>query len=682
MAKTRVQLAWATGMSRFDADQGRWRTLVWAGSLIVLAAVVSAARADEAASVIIVFDGSGSMAGNIEGTRTSKVILARDGVRRGLGAVPPQTRVGLVSFGNRRGDCGDVDVIRRPEPLDAARIMDSLDRLNPRGRGPTTHALREAAKAFPPGQGKRSVILIGDDLDNCQQNVCAAGEELRRVGIVAHVVALGLKPDDAARMMCLPQATGGRIYNARTPEQISAAVEEALRLASVDGGRPVPQAAAPSPAIRPSAVPVGAISPSAPPGLYLRAMLAPGAAPVTLPLQWTVRSQVLPSVTLFSGRAANPHVAVPPGRYVVEARDGAIVASATVELADATATEVPLILNAGLLQVMAQVQKVGAQLADAIITVSGPAGDGKDTKKGAAAPPLAVFKGGDVSALLPPGRYLVRAEQGLVRGEASAVVQAGSQGRVDISLNAARIMLTASGQDTAGGADVLTFSIDEDDPDAPKGRREVARSAARQADFVLPPGTYYIVARQGSVEARESLAVGPGDVARRTLALAAGRLALATKPVGAGQASSESVSYRVERIDGPQPEPLTTSRPAPVLFLPAGRYRVEGRYGAMNARVSRDVEVKAGQLQQLTLEPVAATLKLRLAAQGSPLPAEVFWDIRDETGVTVWTTGLAEPSAVLRAGRYSVRAETRDKRYVRAIELRAGESRLVEIAAD
>jgi hypothetical protein len=62
--------------------------------------------------------------------------------------------------------------------------------------------------------------------------------------------------------------------------------------------------------------------------------------------------------------------------------------------------------------------------------------------------------------------------------------------------------------------------------------------------------------------------------------------------------------------------------------------------------------------------------------------SDVLWDIRDEAGATVWTTGQPEPSAVLQAGRYAVRAETRDKRYDRAIDLRAGESRLVEVAAD
>ena len=135
-------------------------------------------------------------------------------------------------------------------------------------------------------------------------------------------------------------------------------------------------------------------------------------------------------------------------------------------------------------------------------------------------------------------------------------------------------------------------------------------------------------------------------------------------------------------LDGAAPEVITTSRAAPVLVLPGGRYRVEGRYGAMNARTVRDIEVKAGQTQQLTLEPQAAALRLRLVANGLPVLAEVLWDIRDEAGATVWTTGQPEPSATLQAGRYSVRAETRDKRFDRAIELRAGESRLVELAAD
>jgi Ca-activated chloride channel family protein len=362
---------------------------------------------------------------------------------------------------------------------------------------------------------------------------------------------------------------------------------------------------------------------------------------------------------------------------VVEARDGPVAASETVAVAASGPTVVNLALNAGTLRVRAVAQKTSAPFGEAVITIS--ATQGGDAKKDGA--PLAVLKAGEGQALLPAGRYLVRVELGLAHVERSVVVPAGSQGRIDIPLNAARLQLSAVGRELTDTAEALTFSIAEDDPDAPKGRREVARSAGRQAEFVLPPGTYYVIARLGTIEARESLAVGPGDVVKRSLSVAVGRLALATRPVGAAQTLSEPVSYKVERVDATSAEAITTSRPSPVLTLLAGRYRVEGSYGAMNARTVREVEVKAGQTQQLTLEHQAATLRLRLMGSAGPL-TEVSWDIRDETGATIWTTGQPEPHATLQAGRYIVRGETREKRYTRTVDLRPGEARALELVAD
>ena len=664
--------------------QDRWRTRAWltAASLAHLwLGGIEAARAQEPASVIVVFDGSGSMAGNIEGVRGSKVVLAREALRRALGKVAPQTRVGLAAFGHRRGDCGDVELLRPLEPLDVARFGDALDKVNPRGRGPLTTALREAAKSLAAGPGKRSLVLIHDDADNCQQNVCAAAEELRRAAIVVQVVGLGLRPADAAAMACLPQATGGRFFNARTAEQITANLEEALRLAGSEGEGidRATTAALAAPPSAPSLQGAAAVPAEGPPGLYLRALLAPGTEPISLPLNWTVFTERAGGAVLFEARALNPHVPAKPGHYVVEVRDGAVAGRQEIDV-DNRPTGVNVVLNAGTLQVRAQAQKSAAPLGDALIWVS-EAGEATDGRR-ESPPPLAMFRGGEGLLLLPAGRYLVHVEQGLVRAERSVIVPPGSAGRIDIPLNAARLLLSAAGQDVAGSGEVVVFSVVEDDPDAPKGRREVVRSTGRQADFVVPPGTYYVVARAGSVEARERLAVGPGDVVRRTLNLAAGRLALATKVAGVGWGAEDLVSYRVERLDSPTPEAIVTSRPAPVLWLMSGRYRVVGRLGTINARAVRDVEVRAGQAQQLLLEPPAAALKLRLIAGATPVLADVLWDIREEAGAAVWSTGQPEPSLVLQAGRYVVRAETREKRIERTVELRAGESRILEMAAD
>jgi hypothetical protein len=365
---------------------------------------------------------------------------------------------------------------------------------------------------------------------------------------------------------------------------------------------------------------------------------------------------------------------------VVEARDGPAMASLTVDVGDTAPTLAAVPLNAGTLLVKAVAQRTGTPLADAVISIS-DAGQSADGKPAPGAP-VAVFKGGEGSATLTAGRYVVRVEQGLVRTERAVVVPAGSQGRIEIPLNGARVVLTALGRDGAGALELPVFSISEDDPDAPKGRREVARSAARQAEFSLPPGTYYVIARLGGVETRELLALTPGDTVRRTLTLAAGRLALSTRlSGGVAPAAGDVVSYRVERLDGPERDVVTTSRPSPVLQLPNGRYRVEGRYGLMNARSVRDVEVRAGQVQQLVLEHQAAVLKLRLIGGATPF-SDVFWDVRDETGRYVWTTGQSEPSVILQAGRYVVRAETRDKRYDRQVDLRGGETRVLDLTAD
>ena len=122
------------------------------------------------------------MWGPIEGVRQTKLVLAREALRRGLGKMAPQARVGLALFGHRRGDCSDVEVVRPPEPLDVPHLMGPLEQFNPRGRGPLTLALREAAKSLPRDAGPRTLLLIHDDADNCQPDLCAAAAELQDSG--------------------------------------------------------------------------------------------------------------------------------------------------------------------------------------------------------------------------------------------------------------------------------------------------------------------------------------------------------------------------------------------------------------------------------------------------------------------------------------------------------------------
>ena len=628
--------------------------------LFVLSTNGTPALAAEPGSLIVIVDGSGSMWGPIEGVRQTKLVLAREALRRGLGKMAPQARVGLALFGHRRGDCSDVEVVRPPEPLDVPNLMSPLEQFNPRGRGPLTLALREAAKSLPRDAGPRTLLLIHDDADNCQPDLCAAAAELKTAGITAHVVGLNVKTEDMAKMVCLPQTTGGRHFNAQNAEQVAAYVEEALLLtASEMGGIETRPASPQGTAI----VPPSPLPASGPPALHLRALAAANTEPLAIPLEWTVTAEARPDVPIFGARAANPTVPVSPGRYVVEVRDGPLSVKQAAEVRDNRPATVTMVLNAGMARIRVPTRKTGEVLADALITVT--------DANGAL---MLASRTGETTALLPAGRHVVRAELGLVRAEQTVTIIAGRLIAVDMSLNAARLQLT-----TAGGLQAPVFSVFEDDPDAPGGRREVARSAAQPAEFVLPPGTYYVVARQGAVEARERLAVGPGDVVRRTLAVAAGSLALSTKLPALGGGADAYISYTVTRLDNTAQEAITTSRPTPTLLLPSGRYRVEGRYGLMNVKAVRDIEIKTGQTQQLVIEHEAAAVRLRIVGSG---PTDVSWVIRDQTGKAVWTGAHTEAVANLQAGRYLIGAETRNKRDERSVELRSGEAKLLEFSVD
>ena len=79
-------------------------------------------------------------------------------------------------------------------------------------------------------------------------------------------------------------------------------------------------------------------------------------------------------------------------------------------------------------------------------------------------------------------------------------------------------------------------------------------------------------------------------------------------------------------------------------------------------------------------EPAAGTLKLRLLELngGAALP-DVAWEIRDRAGRVVWSGTETEARPLLLQGRYTIKAEARNRRVTRDVEVRAGEARPVDL---
>jgi Ca-activated chloride channel family protein len=281
--------------------------------------------------------------------------------------------------------------------------------------------------------------------------------------------------------------------------------------------------------------------------------------------------------------------------------------------------------------------------------------------------------------VLPAGNYRVTAEAGAARQEQDVTITAATGTTVDAQLATGRLELSASRASPSAQPELMTdgvtFVLYEDDPDAPQGRREVARSAAPAPDFMLPAGTYYVLARTQTAEAREQIAIGAGDVVKRTLPLALARLELSATLGGAAAPSDLPLTFRVVRLDSEPREVVRTTMREPVVDLSAGRYRIEAMAGATNVLAATDIALAAGQDQKVALKIDAGNVTLRRGAG-----TDVFWEIRDANQHTVARSSQSEPTLLLAPGRYIVNSETAERPLSSAIEVKAGEHRTFDFS--
>jgi hypothetical protein len=135
---------------------------------------------------------------------------------------------------------------------------------------------------------------------------------------------------------------------------------------------------------------------------------------------------------------------------------------------------------------------------------------------------------------------------------------------------------------------------------------------------------------------------------------------------------------------GASPQTIATSaKPAPLIHLKSGKYRIESQYGWHNARQTREIEVQAGETADLLFEHRASEVKLKLAAApGTPALGRVKWIVKYANGGTVLISQDSAPSLILQAGSYQVVAHHGAKTYSRAFEANANEVHTIELVAD
>lgn len=634
---------------------------------ILVAVLARPVVAEPAQPVLIIVDGSGSMWGKMEGDATAKLYGVRDLLRERLLVAPAQSRIGLSSFGHRRkGDCSDVELIAPIEAGGSQGSIAALDQLNPKGKGPLTTAVREGAKAIGAGTGGH-IILIHDNADNCSQDVCAAASDIVKTNpdLRVHVVGLGLPKPERDRMQCLAATTKGLQFDATSQADIASALTSIFEAAGLDPAATVaaaPAAAAPHPA----AVAKG------PPGLRLSASLSENGGPVDTAIEWRITKSGEPAdaAPLVERKSREINETVAPGRYTVSITHSLIQRSFDVEVGDNGPTVQRLTLDGGRIEVAATASRQGDQLSAPVMTISTAATDNAN-------PGTVLWLGREATAdlVVPSGKYIVEVADGFARTRQTVDIPAGASARTNLVLDTGRLELTATAFANGPSLDRILYLVFADDPAAPQGRREVARSTAPVATFTLQAGTYYVTARHGAGEQREQVAISSGDNVKRTLVLNVGKLTVKPTLTDAAAQSGRAVVTRIFEETGEKRLIGRSTASAPVFVLGAGRYRVDAQIGMSNIRANRIVDLAPGAdiTADLKLDAAAITL-----AGMSGVASQAA--LRDRSGRVVWRSRAGDDfRTVVAPGDYLLQVDGGSTEIEKPISVKAGEKLTVDM---
>jgi Ca-activated chloride channel family protein len=640
---------------------------MFAGCLAAAIAALAGAGAEAQVApptTMIVLDGSGSMWGNLATEKLAKLEMTRAALRALLPSLRTDARIGIASFGHRRrGNCGDAEVILPPDINSPERLAQPIEKLNAMGKGPLVLALRESVQAIA-GATPASIVLVADDLDNCGQDVCTALGDILAANpkLVVHTVAIGFDKAKLDHISCIPRQTGGKLWDAQDAAGFNSAIGQAVKLALLQNE---PAAPAPVPAQAEAQKPAA----GAPPGLYLSAGLGPTSATLDTPVHWRITKSGADGQPVRETRAAAVFEKLEPGSYDIEADVGLAHARRTVDVAADQAVQVRVDLNAGVLKMQARSTTAAPPLTSPVFTVSPAKADAADA-------PIWVGRDTQPEILLPAGDYVVTAQNGLARQQTSVTIGAATGTSFNSMLGSGTLELSATRGNAAvpgdAVADGVTFILHQDDPDAPQGRREVARSAAPAPSFMLPSGTYYVTARTATSEVRDQLAIGAGDVVKRALPLSLAQVKLSATLGGQPPSGTAPVTYRILRLGAEPHEIARTLAKDPEFELSAGQYRFEASLGASNVVATVDLALGAGQTQKINLPLQGGSLTLKRTDTASP--GDIFWEVRDEKQKTVLRSSQPQPTAVLAPGRYVVSSETSSP-LMSSIEVKANEHR-------
>jgi len=168
-------------------------------------------------SAMIIFDASGSMWGQLNGT--AKIEIARDVMGALVKDWNEDIEMGLMAYGHReKGNCDDIEILQVVTTVDSNNILNIIKKITPKGKTPISQSLKQAAETLRYTEDAATVILISDGEETCNADPCVVSKKLKEKGInfTTHVIGFDIKKNKTAQkqLKCIAENTGGQFFQA------------------------------------------------------------------------------------------------------------------------------------------------------------------------------------------------------------------------------------------------------------------------------------------------------------------------------------------------------------------------------------------------------------------------------------------------------------------------------------
>lgn len=449
---------------------------------------------------------------------------------------------------------------------------------------------------------------------------------------------------------------------------------------------------------QPRFVPRGEVHAQQPGNLHLVSVLAPDGAPYP-GTQFSVLREEPDAFgkTRFRVMAASgPHdqaaFDLAPGRYTVQARNGAVTVEHKVEIPPTGGLSAQVVLNAGELHLGALLAPDGPAAAETWFRVSRDELDayGRQTRVQIAGNGYAQTS----SFVLPAGVYTAEARYGDALVEAQVEVAAGQVVTRELVLNAGRLDLSSALTEHTIAPRPTHYTIYRIG-DAGEALRSVTDAdASEPIGFVLPAGRYVVRASVDLASVEVPVTIDAGETTMADLSLNAGELLVYA--ILAGDTDPLlNAWFMIEAADSPPGSRTGADEvrgPAhnASFVVPAGRYRVKAGIGESEG--TEEVVIEPGGRHSLAISLDAARVVLRLSSPSDPAPMPYTWFSvyrieRDARGAEwrrrVYNAGyFPETEIVLPAGNYLAVARSYTGRGERTFRVAPGETLELGITAD